>query len=175
MRVVAYCLAEFADITAQAVGVQPLTAPPLTADTFAPRLLGAAQFVYFDMHGTPGAHYWHNEHGEPVLYAQTLRDADLRGAVAFTTACHAGNVSSPMLDALLAAGCAYVIAGAGENYTTARLSGAANLARFFLKATQRGAAPPKALATAKRFYKLSAKEPEQVKADTLQFRIYQRG
>lgn len=175
MKVAAYCLAEFLGITTQAVGGKPLTAPPLSAATFAPGLLEGAEFLYFDMHGSAGAPFWDDGYSTPTLYANTLRECDLRGVVAFTTACHAGDKSSPMLDALLYAGCSYVVAGEGENYTTTRISGAAQLGRLFFRAYRKGATPPAALSIAKRFYRSLSKDPAQVKADTLRFSIFNRG
>lgn len=198
MRVLAYCGASFEEATRRAAGVKPLTCPPLTAARFDPRQLNGYDFLYFDLHGDPGGEEWYEikesdgplalltPERVPALTAAQIRQARLDGAVVFATCCYLADEDSPMLDALLEAGAAYVIGGDGKNWAAAkRPSGASYLGEQFRHWLERGYDPLKALTYAKRLLRLkkgvsgllgnlASTGAVDSTADTLAFRAYYR-
>jgi len=173
--------------TRKAAGVPPITCPPYTYETFDPRWLEGHQFLYFDLHGLPGLDYWFEEMPGGIvpdrlkaITAEQIRSIDLAGAVVFATNCYLADDNSPMLDALLDAGVAFVVAGEGKNWSnTKSTSGASALGMFFREFLKQGNEPLDALRLAKR--KLRDKVPlfksklQKIElADTLEFRAYWR-
>jgi len=73
--------------------------------------------------------------------------------VVFAVNCHVGDQTSPMLEALLAAGAAYVISGEGPNYGPpgGPLYGAPLLGLWLRRCLSMGMGVPTALRAAKRF------------------------
>ncbi len=148
MRVFAYCAAEFQESVRKAAGVVPLLSPPVTADILEPRCLEDYDFIYLKLHGLPEEVYWYGDKWITALRATQILAADLRGTVVFVASCHlyqTGNgrhPTSPMLNALLAAGARAVVGGAGENYAKRhKVHGADRLGRTFRYLLQFGLAP----------------------------------
>jgi hypothetical protein len=179
MKIFAYCAQSFESATRKAAGVQPLTCPPLHAEAFKPKMLSGHDFLYFDLHGCPGGTYWMGDYGIPAVEADTVRRADLRGAVVFATNCYLADEGSPMLDALLDAGARFVIGGDGQNWAgrTANLLGAGLLGWWVRRLMQLGLTPLDALALAKvrLMTTLSRARADGAAArDTLGFRAFYR-
>jgi hypothetical protein len=177
MRVFAYCCAEFARITRAAAGVPPLLSPPACAASLKPATLSGYDFYYFDLHGDPGEDYWYTVvdgwYRVRALLASQVEEADLSGAVVFAASCYLGDEHSPMLEALLAAGAAFVIGGEGKNYSEgATLYGAPLLGLWLRRLVGWGIAPLKALSLAKGRLRLG--RSGTTKADTLKFHAYCR-
>jgi len=108
--------------------------------------------LYFDLHGRPGAGFWHGDDGIVALTAEQVRSVDLGGAVVFALNCYLADSCSPMMDSLLDAGASYVIGGDGQNWagTSSALYGASLLGLWFRRLFMIGVPPLKALAVAKR-------------------------
>lgn len=195
MRVFAYCAQTFAEATAKAAGVAPITCPPESAASVIPAGLAGYDLLYFDLHGEPGRAEWYGDGGLVALTADQIRSANLAGAVVFATSCflapdqpeRSGHWSqvlpplaeSPMLDALLAAGARCVVAGAGQNLAGGRtVAGAHLLGEVFRLALGAGADPHFALRVAKASVfvdgALGSQVHKRAAADTLQFEIFER-
>ena len=155
MRVFAYCARRFAKATRRAAGVSPATCPPLSAETFWTQwaAIAAADLVYVDLHGRPGADAWYGDGGVVACTADQVRTLNLRGAVVFAVNCYVGDQTSPMLQALLEAGAGYVIAGEGANYGPAGgpLYGAPLLGMWLRRLLSIGLTVPRAVGLGKRF------------------------
>lgn len=163
-------------------GVQPVTCPPIVAETFNPAWLENQDLILIDLHGERGLDYWYAVADGPggipqrivALRSEQICQADLGGAVVFATSCYLGEEDSPMLAALLDAGAGYVIAGSGENYAGERkIAGAGLLALFFRMYLEAGVNPPKALATAKNSLRIVGRN-KRAKQDTLAFQAFKR-
>lgn len=191
MNVFAYCAKTFERSARRAAGVEPHCSPPLDADTFQVKWLEGRHLIYFDLHGEPGQPFWWGEtidsiglqHKTLALRADQIRAADIGGAVVFATNCYLGDRDSPMLDALLDAGAAYVIGGDGANWAGKdNPFGASLLGKWFRKYLIETYDPVKALAWAKVRLKLTLYRDEllnqraSIKAarDTLSFKAYYR-
>lgn len=177
MRSVAYCCAEYAEATQRAAGVVPRLSPPVISSTLPRGWFDGYDFVYFDLHGKPGAPAWYNNADQVALTADYLARSDLRGAVVFAVNCYLGDVDSPMLEALLQAGAVYVIGGAGPNYAGRRAPAwAAALGRWVRVGLSLGLTPPRALGWAKRLVKHGAGRDHKTElVDTLQFKAFYKG
>lgn len=160
MRVFAYCARQFTKATRRAAGISPSTCPPLSAETFWTQraAIAAADLVYVDLHGRPGADAWYGDGGVVACTADQVRTLNLRGTVVFTVNCYVGDQSSPgvpgpMLEALLEAGAGYVIAGEGANYGPAGgpLYGAPLLGLWLRRFLSIGLTVPRAVGLGKRF------------------------
>lgn len=182
MRVFAYCADSFADAARLAVGVEPVTSPPVFAASFEPAWLAGHDLVYFDLHGQPGEAVWYGDVGA-ALTADQVRQADLGGAVVLALSCYLGDDDSPMLDALLDAGAGAVIGGPGRNYGGRRtLFGAGRLARHVREQLERGLGPLQALERAKRRSLaemilsglLARADRARAARDALGFRLFER-
>ena len=190
MKILAYCGQSFKDAAGQITGVEPLTCPPYSANDFDPRWLAGYDLLFFDFHGLPELDYWFED--DPItslpgrlvaLTADQLRQASLKNSVVIALTCFLADQNSPMLDALLEAGAAYVIGGDGKNWaSTKRATGAGLLAKRFIERLEAGQDVAKALAGAKRAVRMQMIKDvarlrlKQVKAarDTLAFRAYYR-
>ncbi len=154
-------------------------------DRFEPQWLEGHALLWFDLHGMPGVPWWQGDRGVIALTAQTVRRADLDGALVFALSCYLGERNSPMLEALLDAGARYVVGGAGQNWSNlTRPTGAGLLGLRFRQFLDRGADPLRALALAKRwlqlkmaFNRLAGAKAGKMLADkdALAFRAYYRG
>jgi len=188
-KVFAYCAQSFERSTGRAAGVKSVTCPPASSDMFNLLWLTGRQLLYFDLHGSPGAGFWHGDDGIIALTAEQVRSVDLGGAVVFATTCYLADQDSPMLDALLDAGASYVIGGDGQNWAgvSRRLYGASLLGFWFRRLFMMGVPPLKALAVAKRAIRwqlrlgrhleaaargMGTKARIEAAKDTLNFRAY---
>jgi hypothetical protein len=189
MNVFAYCAESFAQATQQAAGVEPLTSPPVKAETFDPQWLVGHDLLFIDLHGEPGDAAWYGDYRIPALTATQVRSVDLRGTGVFATSCYLGDADSPMLDALLDAGAAYVIGGDSRNYAGETLMlGASLLGHHFRSWLSLGAGPRKALSLAKQMLKArmglsivrrkaqkgQRRHDDVADLDTLEFRMFVR-
>lgn len=174
VRVFAYCAASYAGATAKAAGVRPLTSPPLTADGFDPAWLAGYDLLYLALHGNPGEFCLYGDNYEVALRAEQVRQARLGGAGVFAASCFMGDAASPMRAAFLAAGAAWVLAGAGPNfsgYTTP--AGAALLGLWVRRLLTWHVPLPQAVRLAKE--RLLLDLPREVRGevrDTLGFRLW---
>ena len=183
MNIFAYCAASFREVTRRAAGVEPLTCPPASAEFFELTWLEGYDFLYFDLHGEPGATFWCGDDGIVALTAPQVLGADLGGAIVFATNCYLADEDSPMMDALLEAGARYVIGGQGPNWAgQCTMYGASLLGLRFRQLLQRRLDPLRAITLAKRWVRLGQaanrilghKSLSQAAEDTLAFRVYYR-
>jgi hypothetical protein len=182
MRIFAYCDQSFEKSMRWVAGVQPVTCPPVTAETFDLAWLENQDLILIDLHGEQGLDYWYAVIDEPggiaqriaALRAEQIRQANLGGSVIFATSCYLGEEGNPMLEALLDAGASIVIAGAGKNYAGERkMAGAGLLGLFFRMFLETGVSPLKALATAKHSLRLVARN-RRAREDALAFQAFER-
>jgi len=183
VRVFAYCCQSFRDTTKRGAGVEPVTCPPVVSASFNPSWMMGADLLYFDLHGGPGDSAWYGDDGRVALTAAQLRAIRFPNEpVVFAMNCFLADKDSPMLDALLGAGAAYIVAGDGKNYAGEKaLYGAALLGLWFRRLL-RVTNPLKAIALAKRrvradlFKDRVLRRFGRAKAakDTLAFRAYHR-
>lgn len=168
MDVFAYCAQEFAASTRRAAGIEPLTCPPVTAETVPPI---EADFIYLDLHGQFGDPAWYGDDGTVAMTAQQVRSYAIDGAVVFAVNCWLGD-DSPMLRALLHAG-AHVIAGEGPNYGPpgGKLYGAPLLGLWLRRFLRVGWDITRALPAAKRIAALRG-GGEYVVTDVMAFDVY---
>lgn len=150
MKVWAYCTERNARSVQAAVGVEPLTSPPLTGETVTKSMLEGHDFMYFRLHGlkeTPSIWYGGDEVRGFVaaLTPDNLDDVSLDGAVVVLANCY--GVSSYIVPVMIRAGAGAVIAGPGENYAakSGRVVGADLLAQKILWGLNRGWGPTRAL------------------------------
>ncbi len=179
MRVFAYCAKSFEDATRKAAGVEPFACPPLDSGSVPFFEMEKSDLIYFDLHGAPAETVWFGDYGIVAITASQIRELKLAGAVVFALNCFLGDQNSPMLDALLDAGAAYVIGGDGENYsgTSSPSYGAGLLGLWFRRIFAMGIDPLKALQLAKQRLKFDYPqnmEIYQANRDALQFRAFVR-
>jgi len=179
MKVFAYCALEFEEVTRRAAGVEPLTCPPVTANSFDPHQLEGRDLVYFDLHGAPGGTCWLGYEWVVALCNRDLAGIDLSGVTVFAANCNLANSDSPMMDALLEAGARYVIAGEGPNEgpSAGRLYGTPLLGLWLRRFMLMGFEPLRALRLAKAFVSvdtLVGGDVARAAEDTLAFRAYVR-
>lgn len=190
MKIFAYCAYSFKESTAKASGVEPATCPPMDSQGFNTLWLAGKDLIYFDFHGEPGGDIWYEQYRRQgdllptrtvALTAIQLSEAALTDSVVFVLSCHLADKGSPMLEALLDAGAAYVIGGDGKNWasTGPTLFGAAQLGYLFRIALTLGLDPLPALDHAKRalenWVSLNREPTEKqlmAAADTLEFKAY---
>lgn len=138
MKTVCFSAESLKRSAAMTAGVQPLTSPPITLGTFDPHVLDGADLVFFKLHGLAGQPYWYGDRGITACSAEQLARADLAGALVFAANCW-GGPSSPMVQALLAAGATCVVTGEGVNYAgVTRLDGADVIGYVWRRFLQRG-------------------------------------
>ncbi len=180
MRIVACCCAEFVDSARRASGVEPLTWPPLTTNTFDPRVLAGQDVIYFDLHGAKAQPVWLDNNGRVAITAQQIRSVNLSGATVIALNCFLADQDSPMMDALLASA-GLVIGGEGLNFSGAQnVYGASKLAEWIVRLMNLGMPPLRALQFAKIRVRLALlqaqafgrKQLAQADWDTLNFRAY---
>lgn len=178
MRVLAIYDERYAAATVKVVGqgATLLSAPPYVAREMTPARLERYDVLYLDLHGQPGSVYLY--YGAPALQAalhvDTIRQANLAGAVVFATTCYLP--ATPFLHAFLQAGARAVIAGEGVNYAgRTRLAGAQLLARLVLRRLERGQAVEQALAEGLQVMRANLRLrlfERQATEDTLGFKVY---
>lgn len=184
----AYCTYPARRAVAAAIGVEPMTSPPLTAETVDPQALSGLDFLYIRLHGSPIApDVWFGEEQGgaveynraieynralvPALTAEVLRRADFTGCVVVTGSCYGDQ--SGLLKVFYERGARAVIAGPGANYAAGRrVIGSDRLARAVLRGLSRGRSPEAALRTARLELLLRLWRPAD--RDTLAFEIQQK-
>lgn len=172
MRVFAFCAASFVNSVRRAAGVEPLTCPPTTLETFDVGTLAERDLIYFKLHGLPGEPYWYGDGWVTALSAEQIQRADLSGAVVFVANCFLPE--SPMLEALLSAGASVVIGGPGENYAAPdAVQGADLLGLTVRRCLQVGLNPKTALVIARRL--LRWHKQDMATRDALAFQLYAPG
>ena len=119
MRVFAYCVESAERPVGAALGVTPLTSPPVTSQTFDPKWLEGYDLIYFRLHRRPKFLTWFNDAGQPALDIMTIHQAKLGGAVVIVANCF--GASDSIVSALYMAGAAAVIAGEGPNYAASNI------------------------------------------------------
>jgi hypothetical protein len=173
MQTFAYCSQALAQAVARAAGVEPLTSPPASWRTISPRTLEGHDFIYINLDGAAGSPYWYGDGWETALSAAQIQAADLAGVGVFVASCHLPE--SPMLPALLVAGAAWVIGGAGVNWSSRRrLAGADLLGLWVRRAVGWGWEPERALRLAKLRVLLQVWDVRIRREDTLRFRVWRR-
>jgi hypothetical protein len=140
--------------TSRAAGIDPLTCPPASLDTFDPGLLAGHDFLYFALHGLPAQPYWYGDHWETAIGAEHFQDLNLKDTVVFTTACYFDD-ESPMFEALRACKPRMLVGGGGENLTRRQSLIGAHLLGYILRTTlETGLNPINAFSLAKQTLKL---------------------
>jgi hypothetical protein len=132
MNLLAYCTEVAASAVRKALGVEPLTSPPVTASSFPRRKLRDLDMLYFRLHGEE-SEPWRGEGVEgdkPVAFTpRCLSEADLGGCVVVVANCYGSD--DPLVAALYEVGAEAVIAGPGLNYAAGDMvTGADLLARW---------------------------------------------
>ncbi len=176
MRVFAYCTLPAKKMVKDAVGIEPLTSPPSTVQTFNTVHLIGADIIYFRLHGLsqiPGR--WFGEDNDGNLIAaigrEQIQSAVLDKPVVILANCY--GASSPMVEDFYQAGASVVIAGSGPNYASGeRITGTDLLALEIIKALKNGLTPEEALKLAKLRLIVSAFRMEN--RDTLEFHIMEK-
>lgn len=139
MRIVAYCTEVAAVAVQKALGITPLTSPPLIASQFPVRKLRDLDMLYFRLHSTAqGQWYGEGQDGSKptALVIRNLAHASLSGCVVLIANCY--GTEDIFVSALTSAG-AIVIAGPGPNYGAARrVVGADLLARWVWRGLRLG-------------------------------------
>jgi len=119
MNTLAYCTEVAAPAVHKALGVEPLTSPPLVAETFPRRKLRDLDLLYFRLHGEDGQP-WRGEGRDgdkPIAFThRCLSKADLSGCVVIVANCY--GAEDPLVVALYEVGADAVIAGPGLNYAS---------------------------------------------------------
>ena len=183
MRVFAYCCESFRESIRKVAGVDPWLSPPVTANLVLPGDLESHDLWVIDLHGRRGDPHLYGDDHLVALTADTIRRADLRGAVVFALSCYLADEGSPVLDAFLDAGAKYVIGGDGKNYAgSGTIFGASLLGLWFRRLYGLGMDPVRALAVAKRRVKVSAAKDKVLgrrgkvlaAKDALEFRAFYR-
>jgi hypothetical protein len=131
-----------------AAGVEPLTAPPTTIDTFDPGLLADRRLLYFSLHGIPDQPYWYGQDLVTAMSVDAFQGLDLSDTVVFVANCHLGE--TPFLPAILDCNPRCLVGGTGVNFTRAHtLVGAHLLGYLFRLALELGLEPQHAFAIAR--------------------------
>ncbi len=175
MRVFAYCTLPAKNMVKDAVGIDPLTSPPTTIQTFNTAQL-QADIIYFRLHGLsqiPGRWFGEDHDGNLIaaIGREQIQSTVLDGPVVILANCY--GASSPMVEDFYQAGASVVIAGSGPNYASGqRVTGADLLALEVIKALKNGSTPEEALKLAKLRLIVSAFRMEN--RDTLEFHIMEK-
>ena len=110
----------------------------MTGETVTAGDLEGYDVLVFKLHGLPGQPYWYGDDWQTALTAETVRAANLDGAMVFAANCHAitpRGKAGEMVQALLDAGARAVVAGAGQNLASNwRMVGADLLGRWWVAA-----------------------------------------
>lgn len=174
MKVLAYCAQSFAPAMRKIAGCEPLTCPPLQAADFDPHVLEGHDLILFDLHGEPGDTQWYGDAQLPALTTEQIRSVNLSGTIIFGLNCYLADDNSPMLDALLDAGAAYVIAGDGKNYAgRTTVYGCGELALWF-KRYLKSEKVPVALWRAKQAAAVDLQGQADLLSDMLGFKAFYR-
>jgi len=178
MRTIAYCTEAAREAVRRAVGVEPLTSPPLSAGNV-PDVWAGADFVYVRLHGRPDVpDTWFGESAAGnAITALTISDLKTVSGVWLLANCY--GAESPWVAALYRAGAQAVIAGDGPNYAARkRVAGSDLLARWLRYGLALGLSVQWALRLAKARMSLSTFSRAKVNgrivrpnADTLAFQI----
>ncbi len=154
MRIFAYCLADAKEVVSRALGVIPLTAPPLKASTFDPKWLEGYDLLYFRLHGLeaiPTSMFYEeaDESFSPALNVRQIGFACLKaGSVVIMANCY--GTESPFVRAFYQAGAAAVIAGPGQNWALEKsIVGPDLLARWLAQKLAKGLTVERAFSIAK--------------------------
>jgi hypothetical protein len=181
MKTLAICCKSFYHSVKRAAGVVPLTAPPITLSTFPPGLLEGPNpsggpgydLIYFKLHGLTTQPYWYGDNMATALSASQILQANLKGATVFVANCHLDS-SSPMLNALIAAGAGAVVGGSGANFAgVTQVYGADMLGLFFRRFLSASLPTRTSLALAK--HRLRLGRQNRYIRDTLDFKLYTKG
>lgn len=133
--------------TWMASGARPITAPPLTADTFDAGLVNGCDALYVCLHGLPDQPYWYGADWATAVTADQIRACRLDGAVVYLAGCFG---QGPMTDALLAAGAAAVVGDADSTWAGYFLPTGSNaLGARFMSGLRSGLSAGAALSAAK--------------------------
>lgn len=183
MKVLAYCCQSYARSVRKAAGVDPITCPPLDANTIDVSRFEGYDLLYLDLHGRPDDTAWYGDDRSVAMTAGQVRQIDLSGTVVFAANCYLGDENAPMMSALLDAGAKSVIAAPGKNYGGKKnLTGASRLGQWLRIMLSVGTEIDTALESAKRIVKAqriratltgSDKLSDAID-DTLEFQIHQR-
>lgn len=169
MRTLAYCASSWAGQVRRAVGVEPLTSPPLSDGGISPPMLEGYDLIYLDLHGQKGWACWQGDAGVWALCAETVARAHLGGAIVYATTCFIDQTD--LLPAFLGAG-AVVIGGSGLNfeYESGPLRGVHLLGLWIRRALSLGIPVEAALAIGK--LRVRAGGDSLAARDTAEFRIW---
>ena len=123
MRIFAYCAKGFEDNVRWASTVNPVTCPPVTAETFDLSLLEGNDLISFNLHGREDIPSWFGGgtyQGDVAITADQIKSVDFGQSVIFVAGCNLfyNGQQSPMLDALIAANAGWIIGGGESNFTT---------------------------------------------------------
>jgi hypothetical protein len=172
LRVFAYCAKSFEQNVRRVAGVQPLTCPPVSLETFSSEVLEGHDLLYFKLHGLPGQSYWYGDNLITAISADQIRQADLGGAGVFVANCFTSR-ESPMFQALREAGARWIISGEGENYASSQtIAGVDLLGLYFRRLLGLGLGAARAFKWAK--WRLRHKKLDKRTRDTLDFKMYVR-
>ncbi len=129
-----YCAQSWRFSTWLTTLTQPLTCPPVTAETLDLSLL-RQPLVYIRLHGMPGQPYLYGDDWQTALSLDQLQSVSLPGSLVFLEGCYGALLSS----AFIAAGASAVIgstqATVGKRYF---LGVSSKIGRAWLAAIQRG-------------------------------------
>ncbi|MBN1315458.1 MAG: hypothetical protein JXA42_08320 [Anaerolineales bacterium] len=174
MKTIALCAQSYLKSVRRAAGVEPITFPPLTIDTFAPSQLENIDLLYLKFHGLPQQPYLYAGRYITAISAEQLAAANLNRTVVFGAVCHLPQ--TPIIQALFQAGARVVVAGDGVNYgSSSRLYGADLLGYYFRRFLACKLPSDRALALARLIFRLHRPRSPQEKValeDTLGFRPF---
>lgn len=155
-----YCGRDWIRATRAAGAVEPLTSPPLDAETIGSKLAQAtaAAIVYLNLHGFKGqAHYYGQANGfagPTALTASLVAEHDWSDCVIFCEVCYsAADGGDPIARAFLANGARAVIGSTTEAYGRIRptlIDGEADRLMWLFRRAYKGD-PTRALEIAKRW------------------------
>ena len=114
MRAFGYCVKSAKQAVHTAVGVEPVTSPPVTAGSFIPKMLEGHDLIYIRLHGDPNLPHWYNDQWDAAITMSDIEAADLGGAVVVVASCY--GAGDPKVAALYRAGASVVVAGEGINW-----------------------------------------------------------
>ena len=149
MRTLAYCTEAAREAVRKAVGVEPMTSPPLSAGNV-PDVWAGADFVYVRLHGRPNVpDTWFGESSNgDAITALTIGDLGEVSGVWLLANCY--GAESPWVAVLYRAGAQAVVAGNGPNYAARkRVVGTDLLARWLKHGLELGLSVQWALRLAK--------------------------